>query len=295
LRGYNRWLADHCEPGRQIGVSLVPLDDPQNAVAEVGKARELGLGGIYPEWDPSDTTAPALYDEAYDPFWAACADQGLPVCIHSGAGVPSGFYERPSKQGGLLFVFEVQFWARRPIWHLIFGGVLERHPQLRVCWVETWGDWLPRFLQSMDWQWEVWDARLPNGIKEIAPIKPSEYWERQCSIAIATPSVGELDRRNEFPVSTMMYGTDFPHAGSPWGVSNEYLQETVGRSGFNEQEARAFLGENAIRWFNLDRSELEKIAARVGPSPKDILEPMPGSLEKMNPYMQSKVRRPPSV
>src|SRR5262249_37067409 len=163
-----RWLGEHCAPGRQLGVGLIPFDDPEYAAAEVRRARAIGLRGIFPEWDPADPNAPLLYDEAYDPFWAACVDEGLPVSIHSGAGVPSGMYDRPSPQAGLLFVFEVQFWARRPIWHLMFGGVLERHPELRVSWVETWGDWLPRFIQSMDWQWETWEARLPGGIKEIA-------------------------------------------------------------------------------------------------------------------------------
>jgi predicted TIM-barrel fold metal-dependent hydrolase len=295
LRAYNRWLGEHCEPGRQIGLALVPLDDPEYAVAEVKRARGLGLGGIYPEWDPADTSAPTLFDEVYDPFWAACVEEDLAVHFHSGSGVPSGLYERPAKQGAMIFFFEVMFWARRPIWHLMFGGVFERHPQLRATWVETWGDWLPRFLKSMDYQWEVWDFRLPGGIKEIAPRKPSEYWERQCSIGVSTPSAGELEQRDEFPLSTMMYGTDFPHAGSPWGVSNEYLQNTMGKAGFNEAEARAFLGDNVLRWYDLDRSKLEKIAERVGPYAKDVLVAEPGSFEKMNTYMQSKVNRPPSV
>jgi hypothetical protein len=129
----------------------------------------------------------------------------------------------------------------------------------------------------------------------MAPRKPSEYWRRQCAIGLPTPSVGELAARDAFPLDTLMYGTDFPHAGSPWGTSYEYLQQTVGVTGFTEAEARAFLGDNAIRWYDLDRAQLEKIAERVGPYPKDILEPHPGSLEKMTTYMQSKVRRPPSV
>jgi predicted TIM-barrel fold metal-dependent hydrolase len=271
------------------------LDDPDYAVQEVKSARRLGLRGIYPEWDPAQSDAPALYDEAYDPFWAACVDQDLPVHFHSGSGMPSGMYERPSKSAGMIYNFEVMFWARRPIWHLMFGGVLERHPRLRATWVETWGDWLPRFIHSMDYQWEVWEFRLPSGIKDVAPRKPSEYWRRQCAITISTPSVGELERKDEFPLETMMYGNDFPHAGSPWGVSNEYLQNTVGAAGFSDQDARSFLGETAIRWYDLDRDRLEAIAERVGPHPKEVLHRDPSSFERMNRYMQSKVKRPASV
>jgi predicted TIM-barrel fold metal-dependent hydrolase len=295
LRAYNRWLGEHCAPGRQLGVALIPLDDPDYAVEEVQRVREMGLRGVYPEWDPVGPNSIDLFDPVYDRFWAACVDESLPVHFHVGAGVPSGLYERPSKESGLIFTFEAAFWARRALWHLIFGGVLERHPELKVTWVETRGDWLPRFLQGMDHQWNVWDFRLPGGIKEMAPQKPSEYWRRQCAITIPTPSLQELQARDEFPLETMMYGTDFPHAGSPWRVSNEYLQQTMGVAGFSVGEAKAFLGENAIRWYDLDAAELGKIAERVGPSASDVLDPDPASFEKLNAYMQSKVRRPADV
>ena len=282
-------------PGRQIGLALIPLDDPDYAVAEVGRVRQLGLRGVYPEWDAADSTLPALWDPVYEPLWATCVDHDLAVHFHAGSGVPSGFYERTGPTTPLIFTFECMFWARRPLWHMIFGGVLERHPGLRVTWTETWADWVPRVIKQLDHQWAVWDVRLPGGVKQLCPLPPSEYWRRQCAIGIHSPSLLELEARDEFPLETMMYGTDFPHSGSPWGQSNEYLRATVGAAGLTEGEARVFLGGNAVRWYDLDVETLGAIAERVGPQPEDILDPKAAVEDELTFQLQRKVVRPASI
>jgi predicted TIM-barrel fold metal-dependent hydrolase len=289
LRAYNRWLGEHCLPGRQIGLALVPVHDVDYAVEQVKGARALGLGGVMVIFD--GVNGRPLSDASLDPFWAACAEERLPVNFHAGSGVPVGMYDFSSSDGHFAMATELQFWARRPLWHLIWGGVLDRHPDLRIAFVETFADWMPRVLAHMDWQYG-------NANPAARPIqrKPSDCWRAQCFVGAHTASVGEWSLRYDIGVANMTYGTDFPHSGSPWGVSDSFLQATMGAADVSEAEARAILGENTARFYGMDVSALAPIVERVGPRPEDILQPATyAAIAEMPEYLQSKVRRPDSA
>jgi predicted TIM-barrel fold metal-dependent hydrolase len=270
LRAYNRWMGEAVDPDRQIGQALIPLFDPEYAAEQVRGARGLGLGGIVPQWDGVDTAFPALYDDRFDPMWAACVENQLPVAFHNGCGAPERMYERErtSAQGKIILAAESCWWGRRPLWHLIFGGVLERHPGLRVGFVELFADWVPRTLDFMDY---LWVERGDEAFKKVCPLRPSEYWARQCFVGASPMSKIEVDQRGEFAPGTFTFGSDFPHLVYPWGKSREYLQATLGVAGVKEDEARAILGESIAKIYGLDMAKLSKIAERVGPSADDLL------------------------
>ena len=285
LRAYNRWFRDTHVKHRQIGLALIPLHDPEYAVSEVNQARSFGMAGVMPEFDGVATT---LYDSALDPVWAACANEGLPVHFHAGSGVPVGLYELGGGAGTLAEATELQFWARRALWYLIHGGVLERHPGLQVAFTETFADWIPRTLGHMDWQY----GNLPEAKRPI-PMKPSEYWHRQCFVGAHAASVAEWEMRHSLGIDTLTYGTDFPHSGSPWGCSNEFLRSTMGAAGVCEAEARAALGENAARFYGVDQNRLAHLVDQFGPLPTDVLTPATDSdLRKLPAYIKAKVHRP---
>jgi predicted TIM-barrel fold metal-dependent hydrolase len=293
LRAYNRWLGETADPDRQLGLAQIPLRDPEYAAKEVRKARALGLRGVMLQWDGFDPTNLPMYHERFDPMWAACADDDLPVNFHSGSGLPDRGYDRSTPPAKIIHATESMFWCRRPLWHLIFGGVLERHPKLRVGFVETFADWIPRSLKSLDW---MWTTRADDALREICPLSPSEYWARQCFTGAHAASLVEQQMRNEFPPGTFTYGTDFPHPGSPWGNSREFLQATMGVAGVTEAEARAILGETCCRIYGVDVAKLAPIVERVGPTPEDILT-VPEGVDLtagMAPFIRSKVYRPAS-
>jgi predicted TIM-barrel fold metal-dependent hydrolase len=294
LRAYNRWLAETSAPGRQLGLGTVSLLDPDYAAAEVQHFRYQGLWGVMPQWDGVDAAYPRLYDPSLERFWASCADQRLPVNFHSGSGMPPGLYERDTPAGQMVATADNLFWCRRPLWHMVFGGVLERHPGLRVGFVETFADWIPRTLEWMDW---LWTTRGGTTYREGCPRPPSEYWARQCFVGAHAASLIEQHMRDRFAPGTFTYGTDFPHTGSPWGHSREFLQATMGPAGVTEDEARAMLGGNAAAIYGLDIDALAPLVESVGPTFEEIavVPPDRDPSEGMPAYLIAKIHRPLSM
>jgi predicted TIM-barrel fold metal-dependent hydrolase len=270
LRAYNRWLIETAEPERQLGLALIPLHDPAYAATEVERARQMGLRGVLFQWDGADPAYPQFFDKALDVVWAACAANNLGVHFHFGQGLPKTIYPDAKALRPRGLVAEVDFWCRRPLWHLIWGGALERHPTLKLVFTETKVDWIPRTIRYMDWQWETARDR------ERCPLAPSEYWRRQCYVGATNPTLEENGMREFFTVERFMYGTDFPHSMSPWGVLNEFLQATFGPTGVNEAEARAILGDGAAELYGIDRAKLAPIVERIGPRPEDVLQTAEG-------------------
>ena len=84
--------------------------------------------------------------------------------------------------------------------------------------------------------------------------------------------------RHEIGVETMLFGRDYPHPESTWPNTRAWWRDAF--EGVPEDELRLILGENAIRFLNLDRGRLVEIARRIGPTVEEIHagEPVGGAL-----------------
>ena len=289
LRAYNRWLGENCEPERQLGLAVFDTDDPEAALAEIEAARGPGLLGVLPQWDGND-------DEALEPVWAACAAEGLAVHFHVGSGLPGNVGENSLATGfrGLIAGGEMVYWCRRPLWHFIWSGILDRYPDLKLVFAESFADWIPRTLGHLDWQWESVRTRG----QETVPMRPSEYWARQGYVCAHTASLEEWKLRHEIGLDKLMYGTNFPRAGSPWRKSTEFLQATVGNLDIPETEARAILGENAIRLYDLDMAKIGPVIDRIGRRSEEVLNVAATTeeiLSGIRPFVRMNAGRPFSM
>jgi hypothetical protein len=74
--------------------------------------------------------------------------------------------------------------------------------------------------------------------------------------------------RDEVGVETILFGRDYPHVESTWPHTKEWLRDAF--AGVPEHDVRLMLGENAIRFFDLDRDRLAEIAKRIGPKIEEI-------------------------
>ncbi len=294
LRAYNRWLAERAAPDRQLGLAIVPMLDADYALAQVTTARGMGLRGILPQWDGGDATAPPLYDERFEPVWAACEADGLVVNFHTGQGNPIALAERANVVEMMVGTCEKYFWCRRPLWHLIFGGVLHRHPGLRVGFVETYADWIPRTVAYLDWVWQVHGG---EDLRALCPEPPSVYWARHCFVGAHSASLEEARMHEQFPAGTFTYGSDYPHAQSPWGTSVAYLRATLGGTEMPEAELRAILGDSIAEIYGVDAGALASVADRVGPTVEEIRgsPTTDGALDELPAFIKAQVERPPSM
>src|SRR5215475_7454686 len=134
FRAYNDWLAEFCraDPARLKGIAMINLDDVREGIAELERAAALGLSGaMITEYPPEDRR----YDlPEYEPFWAAAQALDMPLSLHTatrrqgkirGVGAPTlrDASSRATKAFG----------PATSMCDLIFSGVFERHPGLRLA------------------------------------------------------------------------------------------------------------------------------------------------------------------
>ena len=278
LQAHNRWLADFCAdaPGRRAGIAQVTLHDPVASAAEVRWARGAGLRGVLLPGAPPGSGLPPLYDPVYEPIWLACEETGLPVHSHSGSAVPD-YGDGPVDN--VMFLVEVTWWANRNLWHLVFGGVLERHPGLHVVFTEQGTAWVPERLATLDYfhgrmaassgsQEEEWGREVVGAMS----LTPSGYWRRQCHLGSSFIRPAEVPLRHAVGIDKIMWGSDYPHRESSFPYSRLALRLSF--AGVDPAEVRAMVGGNAAALYGFDLDALQPIADRVGPTVEELATPV---------------------
>ncbi|HEV3450011.1 MAG TPA: amidohydrolase family protein [Acidimicrobiia bacterium] len=279
LRAHNRWLADFCAaaPGRRAGIAQILLADVDAAVAEVRWARDAGLtGGMLLPGAPPGTGLPPLYSPAYEPLWSVCQELGMPVNHHSGSAVPPMDETAVDK---VVFLLEVTWWAHRAFAHLVFGGVLERYPELQLVLTEQGTGWIPDELARLDYFFDRMrtavgsqEVEWGSGVVAGLSLKPSGYWARQCHVGASFIRPTEVPLRHEVGVNRIMWGCDYPHKEASYPYSQEALR--LAFANVDEDEVRAMVGANAAGVYRFDLDALAPIAARVGPRVADVARPI---------------------
>jgi predicted TIM-barrel fold metal-dependent hydrolase len=275
LEIWNRWQADFIssEPARHVGLMQLPLTfDLEATIPAMTRAREAGLTAV--NFPAPRADFPAYNEESvYEDFWSACEDLDLPLCTHIAGG------ERPLGStgvgGGLVIMAENPWMARRSLWQMIFGGVFERHPRLKLVFTEQRSSWVRETLRDLDsiYSNELWNEHRNGRL----PRTPSEYFAANCSVAASMMAAYEVDERHDVGVDRLMWGGDYPHSEGCWPRSQLSIRFAFANSDADDDEFRAILGENAVRIFNLDRAALRTVADRIGPTISEIRNPVPPS------------------
>ena len=279
LRAHNRWLADFCAatPGRRAGIAQILLTDVDAAVEEIRWARDAGLtGGVLLPGAPPGTGLAPLYSRDYDPIWAVCEELGMPVNHHSGSAVPPMDEEAVDK---VVFLLEVTWWAHRAFAHLVFGGVLERHPAMQLVLTEQGTAWIPEELGRLDYFFER--MRSATGSQEVEwgrdvvsqlSLTPSEYWARQCHVGASFIRPAEVTLRDQVGVDRIMWGSDYPHKEASYPFSHEALRLSF--AGVDRDDVQAMIGGNAAEVYGFDLEALAPVAARVCPTVDELASPI---------------------
>jgi predicted TIM-barrel fold metal-dependent hydrolase len=246
-RVYNDWLAEWtgAAPDRLRGVGALPLQDPAAAADEARRIAGLGLVGGFAR--PNAYRGRPFHHPAYTPVWEALEETGLPLALH-----PAGLPDMPGAAQGLITLMApgthhaliLLFDQQMTLSNLTYGGVLERHPELKVIvlecgggWIAHWMDRLHEFEESYGW------TTAPRSLS------PEEYFRRQCWISF---DPGERTAGVLAPLAggdRFVWASDFPHSDAKYpGVVDE-LRE---RNGTLPPADRAGLfGLNALDMYGL--------------------------------------------
>lgn len=270
LHAYNRWLSEFCAaaPGRRTGCIPVDLHDMERAVEEIAWARAQGLsGGIMLPAMSLRSQLPGYADEYYEPLWSACEDQGLVINLHTGASGTATDARQlyDATHGGFLGLYEVFVFTRRPLWFMIFGGVFDRHPDLKVVVTENGVQWLPSLVRDME---SFFDTHGGAPIRSYLAMRPADYVDRHVFLGGSLMKRSEAEMRDEIGVDRLMWGSDYPHLEGAAPVHRQILRQVFG--GMPEEDLRRILGLNAARVFGFDMGLLQAVADRVGPTVDDL-------------------------
>src|SRR5207249_4749133 len=187
-RAYNRWLADYCKPypDRLFGVAMLPLQSIEAAIDELRFARkELGFRAAFIR--PNPYNGRMLHDPAYEPFWAAAEELDMAIGLHEGSSLnqPTVGVDRFATRGAqhiISHTMEMMLACLSVVW----GGVVERHPKLRVGFLESGGGWVAPWLDRMDRHFD------DQGFNDSGlTTRPSELFRRNCWISFE-PVEGSL-------------------------------------------------------------------------------------------------------
>jgi predicted TIM-barrel fold metal-dependent hydrolase len=224
----NRGMADFCaDDSRMLAVGHVPLNDPERAQDCLKKALTLGIRSIWVIADSVEGRAPSHLD--YDPLWAMMEEAGVAVTLHIGSGVnmPPEYMntgeERELK--GNPFNIESTKAHDIPVLHhaierwltcMIYHGVLERFPRLKVGIIELGANWLPTTLANLDiGRFHL--GKFDTSLDKLS-LKPSEYIHRQVRVApLHMEDTGWILRNVGKDI--LMFNTDYPH---PEGGSDPF-------------------------------------------------------------------------
>lgn len=218
FEAYNRWLSEYCGevPDRLYGLAQVSMRTPEDGVAELHAVKAMGFKGVMMPGDPGveDYDSPI-----YDRVWATAVELGLPLSFHilttksSGVDAPRG----PKINSFLSIIRGCQ----DIMGTLIFSGVFERHPGLKVVCVEADAGWAPHYMYRMDHAYKrhrYWMKAPP-----LAKL-PSEYFAEHIYLTFQDDWVAfkTADMCNP---RRLMWASDFPHSDSTWPNSQAVLAE----------------------------------------------------------------------
>ncbi|MCL2584943.1 MAG: amidohydrolase family protein [Streptosporangiales bacterium] len=272
-RAYNRWIADFAStaPGRWRPLLAVSFEDVDAAIKEIRWASEHGFAGVTLPVVP-DTAR--IYQAKYDPVYSALEEYGLPLNAHTAISNSTPTYTgAPSRASAAAMIGnDMMVRAHQLLPQFIFGGVLARHPGLKLVLTEMQSDWVVGSLTKMEHSFH--HSALTRDIRDITPLSPREYWQRQCYLGSSLFSRAEIGARDTIGVDKMMLGMDVPHhEGSWWHGTEFYLRATLGAERVTEDEAKTMLSRTAAGVFGFDLDKLARVAERIGPATDQILTP----------------------
>jgi predicted TIM-barrel fold metal-dependent hydrolase len=250
FKAYNDWMAEFASvnPKRLAPVALIPLEDVPAGIEELHRAKKLGLRGAM-IWSGPPADRP-YHCGIYENFFAACQDLDMPVVMHEITAKDKRSTVTPAQPVEYMtslvngFLHEIQI----TLCSLIFGGILDRYPKLKVVSVELGAGWAPYFVWQMDRRHKKFAAMAHNYKLSRLPSEVAAgqiFWTFE--IDPVGPRVAKVWGENNY-----MWASDYPHSATTWPKSLDVIANIF--SDTPEEMKNKILSYNCDRLFHLGLS-----------------------------------------
>ena len=244
VRAYNDWIHEFAsyDPDRLVAMPMAPATGVDDMIAEWRRVAARGDRGYVISGYPSGQALPVPED---DRFWSEV--HGWDYAVHIHFGFTSGVaLSAPTGVGYLssAALIDMGIGMYRPLADLVYGGVFERFPGLRIVAVEAGIGWIPYFLHHLD------DNFLRRRFRAGVHLQrmPSEYFKEAVWATFIEDPLG-VRHRHEIGLDRIMWSTDYPHTNSNWPSSQRIAAYEF--RDVSADELRMIVRDNAASLYGL--------------------------------------------
>ncbi|PNU06530.1 amidohydrolase family protein [Novosphingobium guangzhouense] len=247
---YNDWILDDfqsADPSRLCGLAINPTElGIDHAVAEMRRCARKGARAMY---IPGNPTIPYNHPTHYHPVWQAADELGLTLCMHRNHGGPPDATDWDRLQedkvsiGGIVTRY---FSCLKPFSYLIFAGIFDLYPNLKMVGAEVDCGWAPFWVQTMEHHWDIQKSWFPVKLKH----SPTEFIGRNVFTTNVDDYCGyQMIQTGLWPwlANMTMFSSDYPHSATIWPHSRDVALKMT--ADLTAQDTRTTLSENAARVF----------------------------------------------
>jgi predicted TIM-barrel fold metal-dependent hydrolase len=185
----------------------------------------------------------------YEALWEVMSRHSMTLGIHEG-----GFPRLPQVVSGRLTEPMQVHICTHPMEQMIaavsivYGGVLERHPGLRVAFLEAGCGWVPFWLHRMDEHWQN-SSQRDFGAVGVLRRAPSEYFRNQCYVTADSSEYMLSQVIDLIGDDHIVFTTDYPHPDSPWPHA---VEEFLSLPGVSAASKGRILWDNALDLYGVE-------------------------------------------
>lgn len=251
-RAHNRGMVEFCSVDpRLLATCYVPLVDFERADAMAGEAIEMGAAALLVASGCPMGHSPSHI--ALDPVWRQAEEAGIPVVFHvggtgdlidrayfdNGLPIPADFHGGAENFRSVDYM-AIPFPPMQTLATLIFDGVLDRFPDLRIGVIEQGCSWLPSWMKQMESAIDAF-GRHEERLQKLS-LRPTEFVERQVRVTpYPTEDVGWVT--DQIGPDILLFNTDYPHVEGgrrPF----ERFEKSLGDA--SEETRRKFYADNFV-------------------------------------------------
>jgi predicted TIM-barrel fold metal-dependent hydrolase len=247
IRAYNDWHIDEwcgTHPGRFIPCPLPAIWDPEVLAAEVRRTAAKGAHAVTFSENPSKLGWPSFHSDHWDPFWRACSEEEVVVCLHIGSSSQLVITSPDAPIDCLITLTPINIVQAAT--DLVWSPVLRSFPDLKIALSEGGIGWIPYFKERIDYQYRqhhTWTGQ------DFGDKLPSEVFDERILTCFIDDKFGVASR--EFlNLDHVMWECDYPHSDSTWPFSPEAVAAHF--DGVSDTDIDRMTHLNAMEHFHYD-------------------------------------------
>jgi hypothetical protein len=218
--------------------------DPELGAAEVHRMAAKGVHAVTFSENPAKLGWPSFHNDHWDPFWTACADEEMVVCMHIGSSSELIITAADAPIDVMISLQPMN--TVQAAADLLWSPVLRKFDNLRFALSEGGIGWIPYALERFDYVYQ--HHRAWTG-QDFGDYLPSQLFKERIITCFIDDAFG-VDNRRYLNIDNITWECDYPHSDSTWPHSPEaamkYLADVA------DEEIDKITHLNAMRHFHYD-------------------------------------------